>query len=159
MLNRMFACMVMVLATVLGASMAQDKEFPLSKGTPEQRLAASAVVVESHFVETGNGLALRSLHVDGMESLSMFDIEENVLIASFATYGKMDPPQGQDPVPTLTTSWCDKDGVTHTVTTPIVSTTEAGLQRALDTHNMLVNMQQRKHPPKPCPPPPPPPGP
>ena len=103
------------------------------------------------------GDAFLNVHID--DSLSLVTIaQDGTLLASF---GDMELPKSMmavdDPVPTLTAQWCDADGVTHTVVTPIVSTTEQGLARALDLHTQLVRIMQNRHPPKPCPPPPPPP--
>ena len=96
--------------------------------------------------------AIFAVHATGV-SLSSLD-DDGRLIGSVATRGARHAQGTGDPVPTLTTSWCDKDGVTHTVSTPIVSTTEAGLARATTLHNRLVAIQQAQHPPKPCTPPP-----
>jgi len=60
-------------------------------------------------------------------------------------------PVGQGPLPTLTTAWKDKLGVTHTVSTPIPSTTPAGLAKATQLHNSLVTLLQGLHPPAPVP--------
>lgn len=59
-------------------------------------------------------------------------------------------PQGSEPVPHLTTSWVDARNVTHTVVTPIASSTAAGVQRAFELHEKLVELLQRAHPPKPA---------
>lgn len=87
-------------------------------------------------------------------TLSTFDYipEENVLLTSFAASGAL-PGGPNDQLPTLTTSWVDAQGVTHTVATPIPSTTPDGLQRATDLHRRLVGILQAAHPPRPVPPP------
>ena len=54
-----------------------------------------------------------------------------------------------DENPQLTTTWTDAKGVTHSVSTPIASTTPAGLNRAVQTHQALVTTLQGLYPPKP----------
>ena len=49
--------------------------------------------------------------------------------------------------PTLTTSWKDAQGGTHTVTTPIVGTTPAARKRCIELHEELVRALQALHPP------------
>lgn len=59
-------------------------------------------------------------------------------------------PQGPSttgPTPSITTSYKDEDGMTHTINTPIVSTTEAGLNAALETHRKLVRLMKGIYPP------------
>lgn len=55
--------------------------------------------------------------------------------------------------PMLTTTWTDANGVTHTVQTPIPSTTPSGLTKAIDLHNQLVAALQALYPPRPITPP------
>lgn len=64
------------------------------------------------------------------------------------------PPEA----PTLTTTWTDAKGVTHTVSTPIPSTTPAGLAKATQLHLQLVQTMQTAFPPAPPPQPAPPAG-
>lgn len=158
MLNRSLTCLLMVVALTLGAFAQKLPDLPPLNGGPLPRLEAAAVPMSTTFV----GDALFTMHADGGMSLAAIDADGE-LCASFYASGGGDTPQGVgDPVPTLRTSWCDKDGVTHEVVTPIVSTTEAGLTRATQLHDRLVGLLQARHPPKPCPaptPPPPPPGP
>lgn len=155
MLNRTFVCLLMIMSLALGVPAQDWLGLPPLNGGPKLRLEASAPPLSTTFVDSG----LMSVHADGVVSLVAID-EDGTLLASFAASGGVDTPQAfGDPVPTLRTTWCDKDGVTHEVVTPIVSTTDAGLQRAINLHNQLVGIMQRAHPPKPCPPPPPPPGP
>ena len=113
------------------------------------RLESLAPVVAQEF----DGGAVWSLHADGTESL--FGIAtDGTLCSSFASTGsKPQGPIGAPPVPQLRTSWCDALGVTHEVTTPIDSSTDAGVDRATALHEKLVARMQAKHPPRPCPPP------
>lgn len=60
-------------------------------------------------------------------------------------------PMPQEPVQTITTSWVDAQGVTHTVSTPVISQTPAGLQRAREQHEASVKWLQSKYPPRPVP--------
>lgn len=49
--------------------------------------------------------------------------------------------------PTVTTSWKDAQGGTHTITTPIVGTTPAARARCIALHEELVKALQALHPP------------
>lgn len=92
--------------------------------------------------------------MEGPVVMAMFDdgsfasgmMEEGVLIVSTADARVPQSPSGS--VPTITTSYQDKNGATHTVSTPITSTTPAGLQSAKQTHQALVTMMQQLYPPK-----------
>lgn len=102
-------------------------------------------------------LAVLSLHDNGITSLSGVSEAGEFCVSFYGAKGtatqfaSTQGPMGQEPVPTLRAQWCDKDGVTHEVVTPIVSQTEAGLARAVALHDKLVSLMQAKHPPKPCP--------
>lgn len=97
-------------------------------------------------------LTVMSVHQKGEVSLVSPIFEENVMAISVAEL-EGDPQQGPEPVPHLTTSWVDNLGVTHTVTTPIPSSTPAGLKKSTDLHDALVKLMQAKNPPRPVPPP------
>lgn len=119
----------------------------------KDRLALLAPIVAQEF----DGADVWTLHADGTESLFGIDAD-GVLVSSFASDGSAknqatQGPIGSQPVPTLRTSWCDALGVSHEVTTPIDSSTPAGIDRATDLHEKLVARLQAKHPPRPCPPP------
>jgi len=58
-------------------------------------------------------------------------------------------PQNPAPVPMLRMKWTDVRGVEHEVTTPVASTTAAGLRRAVETHKALVEAMQALYPPRP----------
>lgn len=53
-----------------------------------------------------------------------------------------------DPVQTLTTTYTDRNGVTHTISTPIIGQTPAALQRAQTQHLAMVQWMQQQFPPK-----------
>lgn len=130
------------------------------KGSAYERLAGVSPVVAT--VLHVDVMAFETLHEDGLVSL-MGVADDGSLCQSFATASDLKTfvPQGpltSDPVPVLTTTWCDEKGVTHTVTTPIVGSGEAGITKAAALHEKLVTLMQAKHPPKPCPPPNPAPG-
>jgi hypothetical protein len=85
-------------------------------------------------------------HEDGkLTELAPLD-SEGIILASFGRAPNDQSPQ--QPVPTLQTSWTDANGVTHTVTTPIPSTTPAGLQAATALHTNLVQIMQTRYPPR-----------
>lgn len=56
-------------------------------------------------------------------------------------------------VPTVRTSWTDKDGMQHEVTTPVASASKSGIERAMETHRSLVSAMQAVWPPHKAPPP------
>ena len=58
-----------------------------------------------------------------------------------------------EPLPSISTTWTDCAGVTHSVSTPIVSTTPTGTARAVEQHHIIVLALQRAYPPRPVPPP------
>lgn len=143
-----FAMLAMVMALFAGGLLAQ--EWPIY-GDAKERISATPATIWSQVDSDG---AIVSLHENGLVSMATI-AEDGSLVMSFATNGAVDIPQGQvgdEPVPVLRTSWCDAKGVTHEVVTPIVSTTDAGLDRATALHDKLVSRQQAKHPPRPCPP-------
>jgi hypothetical protein len=100
-------------------------------------------VVWSQLCEDG---VVAALHVDGTMTATKLT-EEGVLVTSTTALA----PQGTSnaPVPTVTTSYKDADGMTHTVTTPIPSTTPAGLESSMQTHRTLVRLMKQIYPPAP----------
>lgn len=147
---------VMLVALVTAAlALAQSIPYPeLHRGTALDMIAGASSAVFTVVHADGT---VESLHRDELVSF-MAVADDGSLCTSFATSSdtKAVVPQGPlggEPVPVLTTTWCDEKGVTHTVTTPIVSQTEAGLTKALALHDKLVAVMQLKHPPKVCPPP------
>lgn len=98
------------------------------------------------------GDAILSTHASGELSVSCFLADEGVVLSSTTGAVQGGPPP--DPLPMLTTSWVDADGVTHTVSTPVASPTPAGIQRAINLHDQLVQLMRLGHPPAPVPPPP-----
>jgi hypothetical protein len=61
-----------------------------------------------------------------------------------------DPQVGIDAsIPGLSTTWTDVLGVSHGVTTPVASSTPAGIRRAIETHKELVKAMQQLYPPRP----------
>ena len=94
-----------------------------------------------------DGDILYAIHSPTVVSATRFD--DGVIQSSLAIDGPTDPPQGQAPVPVLTTTWTSADGVTHSVSTPVASTTPAGLANAEEIHHTLVTLRQRRDPPRP----------
>lgn len=96
-----------------------------------------------------------SLHENELVSMTGLAEDGELCMAIYGTQGSASKFVAQgtdDPVPSLKTSWCDAQGVTHEVVTPIVSQTEGGIDRAHALHEKLVAKMQAKHPPRPCPP-------
>ena len=54
---------------------------------------------------------------------------------------------GTAPVSTVTSSWVDVNGQSRSVTTPIVSTTAQGVEKAIETHKRIVDAMQKLYPP------------
>lgn len=91
-------------------------------------------------------------HKDGLISLVALQTVDGELVYSLAGESSaVSAAIGQNPAPTptITTQWTDALGVTHTVSTPVPSTTPAGLAKAQATHDALVAALQAAHPPKP----------
>lgn len=86
-----------------------------------------------------NGAVL-SVHADGTMSLS------DGWNASFVKGGGQGPIIGSDQA-VFTTKWQDKTGATHQVQTPVVSTTQTGIQKAVVLHKQLVDSLQQLYPP------------
>lgn len=146
----LFLKLVAAVALIAACVTAQN---PYWNGDSLPKVVASSIVWQS--IEADGTIV--SMHENGVLTFATVD-SEGTFHASFAgTTRDVESMQGPigatDPVPTLRTSWCDKAGVTHEVVTPIVSTTDAGLDRATDLHDKLVARMQAKHPPRPCPPP------
>jgi hypothetical protein len=97
-------------------------------------------VVWSQVVDDGVVLAL---HTDGVFTASK--LSEGELVTSTTA----PPPQGTGtaPTPTLTTTYTGVDNMVHTITTPVVSTTEGGLAAAIQTHKALVALMKAHYPP------------
>jgi hypothetical protein len=85
-----------------------------------------------------------ALHQDGTLTASKLT-EEGVLVTSTSA----EPPQGggTSPTPVVTTTYTGQDHSTHTITTPIASTTPAGLAAAMQTHKALVALMKVSFPP------------
>jgi hypothetical protein len=90
-----------------------------------------------------DGTVVMALHQDTNITASVL-AEDGVIVTS--TTAPQSPGGGT--APTLTTSYLDKNGATHTITTPVVSTTPAGLESAKTTHRALVQLMQGMYPPK-----------
>lgn len=91
-----------------------------------------------------------SLHNDGSSSAVTFEVSSGLLYTSLADAGSATQARlGDPPLPTVTTTWTDANGVTHSVSTPFPGNTPAALRRTLDLHNQLVLLQQTLHPPAP----------
>lgn len=90
-----------------------------------------------------NGVAV-ALFASGNMEAAAIDAEGNL-----ATSTTRDQGQNPAPVPVLTASWVDAAGVTHTVNTPMPSTTPAAMTNAIQVHETLVKRMQALHPPRP----------
>ena len=152
------AALVLICSALPGQSWEQQYlKYPavMRADVKGQMLELQSVVATSITTEGD----IWNLHANGLESLYGVSDDGEMVVSYYGNSktGAKAPqgPIGGEPVPVLTTSWCDKDGVTHTVSTPIVSQTPAGVEKATKLHEQLVSILQAKHPPKPCPPPPP----
>jgi hypothetical protein len=116
--------------------------------------APSAVdpgVVWSHVSSEG---VVSMLFDDGSAATMLVDVEGTVTVSAANAAIAHALPQGPTtggPIPTLTTAYKDEDGMTHTITTPIPSTTPAGLESALRVHRDLVRLMKGIYPPAPHP--------
>lgn len=87
-------------------------------------------------------------HADGSWSCVLAD--EGGVSLSTGKSGHDDPKEVQDPaVPVLRMKWVDRNGVEHEVTTPVPSSSEGGIDRAVRTHQRIVEAMQRLYPPRP----------
>jgi hypothetical protein len=82
-----------------------------------------------------------SYHEDGIVSVA--SVAEDRLFVSWS--GQQG---GGDDLARLTTTWTDANGVTHSVATPIPSTTEGGIEKSLELHQKLVKKLQTLYPPR-----------
>ena len=99
----------------------------------------------SPIVESGRmGNAVVSVHAD--YSVSAVALSEKVVLCSVAD-ARDDSPQ-DPPAACVSTTWQSVDNTAHTVSTPIVSTTPAGLARAIDLHTELVRQMKIIYPPR-----------
>lgn len=109
-------------------------------------ILASALTAQSPVVYTSpidSGMIAR--HADGAWTCVYAD-ESGV---SISTSGHDDPKQDPAPVPVLRTKWIDREGMEQEVSTPIASTSDSGLRRAMEVHERLVNAMKQAHPPRP----------
>lgn len=133
---------------------------PPDAAPPPAGLSPPAVAVA--LVKLDPGVVWSEVDRDGLISL-LFDDGSAVTMKLAADGGVSTsaadaailraPPQGpvgNAPTPSITTSYKDEDGMTHTITTPIVSTTEAGLDAAMQTHRKLVRLMKGIYPPAPA---------
>lgn len=88
------------------------------------------------------GTSLANLYQNG--SVVFVGFAEGEMLLTFIN--DQLPP---DPVQVLTTSWTDAAGVTHTVSTPVVSQTPQAQARAREQHEAAVKWLQDKYPPRP----------
>lgn len=149
-----FAAGLLMAVALVSSVFAQMPDVPM-RGDVKVRLDAAASVI---WQQVSADATIESMHSDGLFSVVGL-ADDGSMVATFYVNSRTggDVPQGpiaDDPVPVLRTSWCDKDGVTHEVVTPIVSSTDGGVDRAIGLHEKLVGRLQAKHPPRPCPPPP-----
>ena len=87
------------------------------------------------------------VHADASVSMVRAVLGEDSLVCSVADARSL--PQGPvAPVPTLSATWVSDDGSSHTVVTPIVSTTPSGLDSAIELHRELVRRMKLIYPPK-----------
>lgn len=86
-----------------------------------------------------------SMHENGMLSAVLVSPETGDISISVAD--EEGDHQDPAPVPHLSTSWRDRNGMTHTVTTPVPSSTPSGVRAAMATHQTLVNTMQAVYPP------------
>lgn len=92
-----------------------------------------------------------TVHADGSVSMVGVVASEQVLICSVCDA----TTDIQDPVNScLSTTWRSVDNTSHTVVTPIVSVTPAGLERAIALHTELVRQMKIIYKPLPDPVPP-----
>jgi hypothetical protein len=93
--------------------------------------------------ETTKDGVLLALHDNGHYTASV--LSEGAIVTSTTA------PQGQGPAatPTLTTTYTGADGSIYTVTTPIASTTPAGMKSAMTTHQTLLALMKVTFPPAP----------
>lgn len=89
---------------------------------------------------SGNVLAV---HASG--ALSNSAAVDGVVLRSFGDAPAQMVTIGGEP--TLTTTWRDAQGGTHTVTTPLAGSTPAAVERAVKLHEELVRTMQQLHPP------------
>jgi hypothetical protein len=109
--------------------------------------------VQKHYPE----LSLPIVSTSALPNGSLSNTYSNGMTAVFSVATDGSPvvtfldqsPMPQDPVQMLTTSWVDAQGVTHTVSTPVISQTPAGVTRAREQHADTVKWLQGIHPPKP----------
>ena len=97
--------------------------------------------------------AVLALHDDLRLTLSALDVETGQVQTSTAI-SWVTFPQGPitgGTLPGFTTTYKDTTGATQTIFTPIVSDTDAGLEKARKLHRRLVAMMQADFPPAPIP--------
>lgn len=126
------------IATLCVAGAAQSTMATLAK-----RLAIPVVAV--HAAEGG----AVAHHADG--SFTAVILEGSTMTLSFADLAR--GPQGNDQIitpelPCITTRYIDAKGNEHEIKTPIESSTEAGLKRAMLAHKALFDVMQKLFPPK-----------
>ena len=112
--------------------------------SPPFNFPASPVVEQS--VELPNTLVC--LHAD--QSVSMVSVVPGAdqLVCSVADARSLPQGPAPAPLPSLSSSWVSDDNSSHTVSTPIVSTTPAGLDSAIELHRELVRRMKAIYPPK-----------
>lgn len=114
-------------------------------------LLASRAAVPIATVSSLNGGAL-ALHVDSSATyVRLHEVGYDVSLGDVRP--RRDDPQQVAQVPVVRTKWFDADGMEHEVSTPVASSTTAGIERAIETHQSLVTAMQRVYPARRPPPP------
>lgn len=134
----MLAFLSLFLSLFLGAASPPALSFDLAQPVAHASIDEADPIVWHQFTAGGNVFAL---HASGAFTNS--GIVDGELVTSTSARA---PVFALDE-PTVTTSWRDANGGTHTITTPIVGTTPAARARCIALHEELVKALQALHPP------------
>lgn len=142
MTHKLLAILTMVLATTFAK--AEQPLLPVQDATTStiaQILDDRAdIPVVDAWTHAGGVLAF---HID--RSVTFLNPTPDGLGVSIGD-DDADEPAAQQ-VPELRTSYKDANDATHTIVTPVVSSTPAGLRNAIETHQRLVEAMQAIYPP------------
>lgn len=129
--------LVAALALCAPAPAQDSGTLRLASDAPVVRVSYSGPILMAHHADGAvTGVHLESI-IAGTPQLSLFTGEG----------GDADKQTTGSEGPTLEHCWTDLHGAKVCVTTPVASTTAAGIARALKTHQALVAAMQKLYPP------------
>ncbi len=136
---RLLPSLVAAIALSMPALAQDDGDgLQLASTAPIYKVSYSGPILMAHHTDGAvTGILLESI-TNGVPQLSLYSGEGRGVADIQTTNGD---------VPVLETCWTDIHGARQCVRTPVASTSEGGMKRAIATHQALVAAMQKLFPP------------